>query len=379
MKNHFSKIFAVVFAVLLVGCKNEKTTEATSANVENSVKYAKGLAIYDYGNYSVVKVNNPWPNANKNYTYVLKEKDAKIPDSLAQYESVNVPVKTAIATSTTHIPSFEMLGVENSLVGFPNLDYISSDKVRALIDAKKIKELGNNQSLNTEVIIDLNPDVIIGYGIDNNNQALDNLKKSGLKIVLNGDWNEQSALGKAEWIKLFGALYGLEDKADKIFSDIEKEYNNTLEIAQKANFKPTVMAGAIFENKWYLPDGKSWGAELIAQGGGSYLWAESKGTGSLSLPFEAVLETASQAEYWIGPGQFTSLSEMTSSNPHYAQFKAFKDQNVYSFSSKKGKTGGVIYYELAPNRPDLVIKDIVKILHPELLPDYELYFFEKLK
>ena len=208
---------------------------------------------------------------------------------------------------------------------------------------------------------------------------LDNLQKSGLKIMINGDWNEQTPLGKAEWIKLYGALYMLEDKADALFSNIEKEYLNTLALAKKIKAKPTVMAGAIFESKWYLPQGNSWGSLFVKDAGGDYLWADSKGTGSLSLPFETVLEKAQNADYWIGPGQFTSLREMTQSNPHYSQFAAFKKGNVFSFSTKKGKTGGVIYYELAPNRPDLVLKDVLKILHPELLPEYELYFFEKLK
>lgn len=378
MKQFRISLLAVIIALISVGCKKSETADKLNIVVENSVSHAKGFSIFDYGNYSVVKVSNPWPNANKDYTYVLKEKDAKVPDSLASFTTVNVPVKSIIVTSTTHIPSLEMLGVENSLIGFPQLDYISSEKVRANIDAKKVRELGQNQSLNTEVIIDLQPDVIIGYGIDNNNPTIDNLQKSGLKVLLNGDWNETTALGKAEWIKLFGALYGLEEKAEKLFSDIEKSYNETLALAKSANQKPTVLAGAMFENKWYLPQGKSWGAELITQGGGRYLWSDSEGTGSLSLPFETVLEKAKDAEFWIGPGQFTSLSEMKSANAHYAQFKAFQTKNVYSFSSKKGKTGGVIYFELAPNRPDLVLKDIVKILHPELLPNYELYFFERL-
>ncbi len=379
MKTIRLSLILFVFGLISVGCKQSETTEKSSISVENSIKYAKGLSIFDYGDYSVVKVSNPWPDAKHDYTYVLKKKDAKIPDSLANFTQVNVPVKSIIVTSTTHVPSLEMLGVENTLVGFPQLNYISSEKVRALIDAKKVKELGQNQSLNTEVIIDLNPDVIIGYGIDNNNPTIDNLTKSGLKVLLNGDWNEQTSLGKAEWIKLFGALYGLESKADKIFSDIEKEYNSTLELVKKAKSKPTAIAGAMWENKWYMPEGNSWGAELIAQSGGDYLWKDSKGTGSIELPFESVLEKGKNAEFWIGPGQFTSLAEMTSANAHYGQFKAYQTKNVYSFSSKKGKTGGVIYYELAPNRPDLVLKDLVKIFHPELLPNHELFFFEKLK
>ena len=149
----------------------------------------------NYKGFSILKVSNPWPEANKIYTYILKEKNGIVPDSLKNNHTINVPIKNIVVTSTTHIPSLEMLGEENSLIGFPNLNYISSQKVRTLIDDKKIKELGTNQSLNTEVLIDLQPEVIIGYGLDNSNPTLDNLEKNGLKVLLNGDWNEQTPLG----------------------------------------------------------------------------------------------------------------------------------------------------------------------------------------
>jgi iron complex transport system substrate-binding protein len=272
-----------------------------------------------------------------------------------------------------------MLGEEKSLVAFPNLDYISSEKVRTLIEAKKVKEIGNNQSLNTEVLIDLQPDIIIGYGIDNNNPTLDNLQKSGLKVMLNGDWNEETPLGKAEWIKFFGALYGKQKEANEIFSKIATDYVATIEIAKKAATKPTVLAGDMFEDKWYLPKGTSWGSQLLKEANANYLWAETKGTGSLSLSFETVLERAQNADIWITSGQFGSLKAMADANTHYGQFKAFQQKKVYSFTRKKGKKGGVLYYELAPNRPDIVLKDILKIMHPELVTDYELFFFEKLK
>ena len=272
-----------------------------------------------------------------------------------------------------------MLNEEKTLVGFPNLNYISSEKVCALINAKKVKELGTNQSLNTEVLIDLQPNVIIGYGLDNNNPTLDNLEKSGLKVLLNGDWNEQTPLGKAEWIKFFGALYDKQEQANEIFSKIEKDYLNTIEIAKRATSKPTILAGDIFEGKWYLPSGTSWGSLILKEANSNYLWQETTGTGSLSLSFETVFEKAKEADFWITSGQFSTLKEMTDANPHYAQFKAFQNKNVYSFAGRKGKTGGVLYYELAPNRPDIVIKDLVKILHPELLVGYKPFFFEKLK
>ena len=378
MKTFCNTFFLTILSFFLVQCKNETTSEKV-ISPKNEVHYAKGFSIENYKGYSVVTVKNPWPKATKTYKYILQEKDGIIPDSLKQNITISVPIKTIVVTSTTHIPSLEMLGEVSTLVGFPHCDYISSEKVRARIDSGKVKELGMNQNLNTEVILDLQPNVIIGYGIDNKNPTLDNLQKSGLKVMLNGDWNEETALGKAEWLKFFGALYGKQKQANELFAKIENDYLKTLEIAKLATSTPTILAGDMFEDRWYLPKGTSWGSLLLKQANGNYLWQETSGTGSLSLSFETVFEKASTATVWITSGQFSSLKEMTNTNPHYAEFDAFKNKNVYSFSGKKGKTGGILYYELAPNRPDIVLKDIVKILHPELLPSYQPFFFKKLK
>ena len=380
MKNFTFKIVIFVALLFAFSCKESPAENKKSvAVVSNQIQYAEGFSIYKHDGFSIVNVVNPWPNSTKKYTYILKEKNGIIPDSLQKYTNISVPVKNIVVTSTTHIPSLEMLEVENSLSGFPNLDYISSEKVRSLIEQGKVKELGQNQSLNTEVIIDLNLDVLIGYDIDNKNPTLDNLEKSGIKVMLNGDWNEQTPLGKAEWIKFFGVLYGKEKMANSIFTDIEKEYNNTVNLVKKATKKPTVLAGDIFEGTWYLPKGSSWGSQLIKEAGGQYLWEETQGTGSLSLSFEVVFEKAKDADFWITSGQFSTIKEMQKANPHYNQFFAFQHKKVYSFNSKKGKTGGILYYELAPNRPDLVLKDLVWIFHPELLPEYKPYFFEQMK
>ena len=380
MKLFLSKYSVFLFLIFAISCKKSEENQAVSnQKIENSIQYAKGLEIYEYEGYSVVKVSNPWPDAEKGFSYVLHKKEVSVPDSLKNYTQIQVPIQSIVVTSTTHIPSLEMLGVENTLLGFPNTNYVSSEKTRALIDAKKVKEIGTNQSLNTEVLIDLAPDVIVGFSIDNNNKTYSNLEQNGQKIIYNGDWTEQTPLGKAEWIKFFGALYGLEEKADAEFKTIEKEYNTALALAQKTTSKPTVFSGAIYQEQWYLPGGKSWASLFIKDANATYLWAENPETGSLSLSFETVLEKAENADFWIGPAQFTTLKEMTDDNPNYKFFKAYKNGNVYSFSSKKGKTGGVLYYELAPNRPDLILKDLIKIMHPEVLPDYELFFFEKLK
>ena len=378
MNSRFIKIFFILFFIAVTSCKKDsRISNYVKPQISNSIQYAKGLEIYKYDGFSILKVKNPWPNANKDYTYILQEKNGIIPDSLKQNTIIQVPIKTIVVTSTTHIPSLEMLGVENTLVGFPNLNYISSEKVRKRIDSGKVKELGNNQSLNIETAIDLAPSIIVGYGIDNNNSSLDNLEKSGLKVILNGDWNEQSPLGKAEWIKFFGALYGQEKKTNTIFENIEDEYKKTLIVAQKATSSPTVLSGAMFQDIWYMPQGESWASVFLKDARANYLWKDTKGTGSLSLSFETVFEKGQNADFWI-QGQFSSLEEIEKKNKHYTQFKAFKTKKVYSFGNKKGKTGGNLFYELAPNRPDLVLKDFLKMVHPELLQNHKMFFIEKL-
>ena len=374
-------LFVVVFA--LSSCKNntpeKPETVAKIKSATNAIKYAKGLQIYKYEGFTIVKVTQPWPGAQESFTYVMQQKGAVVPDSLKQFTIIPVPLTRVIVTSTTHIPSLEMLGVESTLVGFPGTDYISSQKTRALIDSGKVKEAGANESLTTEVVIDLNPAAVVAFGINSTNKTLNTLEQSGLKVLYNGDWTEQSPLGKAEWIKLFGALYAKDAQADALFSQIEKDYNDALALTKNVTKKPTAMAGAVYQDQWFMPQGGSWGSLFLKDAGANYLWADAEGTGSLSLSLETVLDKAQNADKWIGPSQFTSLKEMTDANPHYSQFKSFKNKEVYSYSVKKGKTGGLIYFEMAPNRPDLVLKDLISIFHPELLPGYQLNYFEKLK
>ena len=379
MKSFFLKLIVLFNLLLLCGCKKNSTISSDSATTaKNEIKYAKGLEIYHHKGYSILMITHPWPDAKTPFTYILQEKNGNIPDSLEQYPRISVPIQSIVVTSTTHIPALELLGVENTLVGFPNTDFISSPKTRKRIDSGQVKEVGTNETLNPEILIDMSPDVIVSFGLNNSNPTLDNLQKSGLKVLLNGDWNEQSPLGKAEWIKFFGALYGLDAKAKTIFTSIEKEYQTTLALAKKATYKPTVLSGAMYQDQWFVPQGESWMALFLKESQSNYLWANTTGTGSLTLPFETILEKAQTAEFWIAPGDFSSLKEMNNSNPHYVKFEAFKNKKVYSYALHKGAKGGILFFEWSSTRPDWVLKDLIAIFHPELLPNHRPYFFEKL-
>ncbi|NJB72010.1 iron complex transport system substrate-binding protein [Saonia flava] len=330
---------------------------------------------------TTIKVTSPWPNANKSFVYALvpKEKLSIVTLNKDEYDAiVAVPVERIVSTSTTHIPALESLGVLDNLIGFPDTQYISSNAARKRIDGGQIQELGNNEQLNTEMLIAIQPDVVFGFGIDNQNTTYETIQQANIPVVYNGDWTEETPLGKAEWIKFFAPFFQLEKKADSIFNEIESSYKEAKILAKKANVKPSILSGAMYKDVWYLPGGNSWAAKFLEDANGNYLWSDKEETGSLSLSIESVLEIAQQANFWIAPSQYTSYQAMLKGNQHYAQFDAFKNKKVYTFSSTVGETGGILYYELAPNRPDLVLKDLIHILHPELLPNHQLFFFTPL-
>ncbi len=368
---------------VFLGCKNEtkKPDLRVSSSKSASLKYAKGFRINDFETYKVLEVKSPWQNSDKTFQYALIDiNDApKITLNKDEFDGIiTTPINKIVVTSTTHIPALELFGVENSLVGFPGCDYISSEKTRKRIEEGLIRELGKNEGINTEVLLELNPDVVIGFGVDGVNKTFKNIQKANIPVIYNGDWVESSALAKAEWIKFFGVLFNKEKEADSIFKSIESEYIKAKELASKIDKKPTILSGAMYKDVWYLPNGSSTEAQILKDANVEYLWNDTSGTGSLALNFEIVFNKAKDADIWLSPSNYPSLNALNKSNPHYTKFEAFKTKQVYSFTNTTGKTGGVLYYELGTARPDLVLKDIIKICHPELLKDYQPYFFKPL-
>ena len=366
-----------ILSLLFLSCRQDKDVKRTIDQARNeNVRYARGFDYTVKGDTTVLEIGRAWPGAEQTFRYYLVRNSVKDTPSDSV---IQVPLRSVVVTSTTHIPSLDLLGVSDKLVGFPNMDYISSKTVRSLIDSGNVREVGNNETLNTEVLVDLDPGAVVGFALDGVPSAYTSLEKTGIPVFYNADWTETHPLGKAEWIKFFGLLFGKEKQADSIFTSIVKRYEEARSLARKSKNVPTVLSGAMYRDIWYCPAGDSWAAQFLSDANADYLWKESEGTGSLSLSIEAVLEKAQQAEYWIGPGQFSSLEDIEGANEIYDQFEAFKQGNVFSFSKRKGPTGGVIYYELAPNRPDLVLKDLIAILHPELLPEHEFQFFDRLE
>lgn len=370
----------ILLSACILSCNSEKkqSHEISLAGDTLNVKYATGFSIIQYEGFKILNVNNPWPDADRSYTYLLTEAGTPTPENIAYDQKFTIPVKRMVVTSTTHIPALEALNKENSLIGFPGLDYISSEKTRKLIKTGSITELGKNEAINTEVLISLRPDIVVGFAVNSTNKTFTTIEKSGIPVVFNADWTEESPLGKAEWIKLFGALYNQSEQADELFTRVETSYNQARELARSATEKPSVLSGSMYKDQWYVPYGDSWSAQFIKDANADYIYKNSRGSGSMALAFETVLSEAGDADFWIAPGQFKTRKQLLETSSHYNQFEAVKNQKVYTYSNTMGETGGVTYFELAPSRPDLVLKDLISIFHPELLKDYKPTFFKPL-
>ena len=379
------KLIYIILFIGIISCKENRNTNVLttiSSSKKIDISYAKGFSVIKTDNHSILKISNPWPMAKKEYNYLLLTKEQALANNYNKDDYngiITIPIKTIVVTSTTHIPALELLGVEQALVGFPGTDYVSSKKTRQLIDQGKIRELGKNENINTEVLLELKPDLVVGFGVDGVSKTFETIQKSGIPVLYNGDWVETSVLAKAEWVKFFGTLFNKEKKADSIFNTIKKNYSDAKKLASQVNNRPTVLSGALHKDVWYLPSGTSPEAQFLRDANANYLWSETTANGSLALSFETVFKKAKDADLWISPSYFSSLKALESANTHYTQFKAFKNKNVYSFVNTTGKTGGVLYYELGTARPDLVLKDLIKICYPELLKEYTFTFFKPLK
>ncbi len=371
-------------AILLGSCKQNRDQTLVETPETKSVisfDYATGLTVQNTETGIYVTVKKPWPDATKDYTYKLVPASSQKRELIPELDAgtiIQVPVKRIIATSTTHLPPLDLLGVEKSLVGFPETDYISNSTIRNLIESGNIQDVGINERLDVESVILTQPDVVIGYGVEGENPTYNNIQKAGIPVLFSGAWVEKHPLGRAEWIKLYGLLFGKQKQADSIFNKIKNDYLQAKELVVDLP-KPTVIAGATWKDVWYLPYGDSWQGLILADAGCNYIYENTSGKGSLAYNIEQVLKDAQKADYWIAPGSYTTYSNMLADNQAYGQFKAFQQKKLYTFALKRGSTGGFIYYEEASMRPDLVLKDIIYLTHDrDLLKDYQPYFFSTL-
>jgi iron complex transport system substrate-binding protein len=370
-----------IVGIILFSCTSKNNVDTTRLlnSTDNNIRYAKGFTVTYHGNIKRVEVNSPFQGATSGYSYLLVPKDEEIPAHEANVKVIRTPVESIVCTSTTHIPLLDYIDMTDKLVGFPTTDYISSQKARARIDAGKVEELGIDKGINLERLAVLKPDIVMGYTLTGDYGQFKKMEELGVSVVLNSEYLERHPLGRAEWIKFVALFFGKEEMADSVFNEIEKSYLSIKNLASKVEQKPTILSGVVYGDAWFMPGGQNYAARLLEDAGCHYLWRDDSTSGFLELSFESVYAKANNADRWIGVGSYNSLDEIKAADHRYAEFKPFKEKEVYTFNARVGAKGGSEFLELGYLRPDIILKDLLKIAHPELLPDYDLFFHKKLE
>ncbi|MDH6282061.1 ABC transporter substrate-binding protein [Prescottella agglutinans] len=335
---------------------------------------AKNFSVDYHNSYQVLTVNQPFPGASPE-SYVLVKCGAPEPEltgALAAAPKITTPIQSLYSASTTHLPLITELGQLDILTGVANASYVNGDDIRARIAEGKITEYASGKTVNVEKVVAENPDVLMTQGTDDPSYA--KLRAAGIPVVANAEYLENTALGRAEWIKMMAALTGTEAKAATLYDRIRSDYEKVAQVAAGAEKKP-VLNGTMYQGTWYMPAGGSYIGEMLRAAGATYPWESDPATGSLQLNFETVYAQNGTAPIWIVMSDWATTGDAVAEDQRYGQLSAVKDGQVWSGTKDMGPTGGNNFYQLGVLRPDLVLGDLVAIVHPELAPNHEFAFY----
>jgi iron complex transport system substrate-binding protein len=344
------------------------------------VTEAKGFTVEYYRNYKVVSVKNPWRNADTTFQYVLVQCNTPIPPGFDRSQIIQVPINSVVVMSTTHLPLLDKLGLVDRLIGVTDFKQVNTPSVAKKIKAGKLAEVGRSNNTNIEKVLEIRPELVTTYGVGNpKSDSHSKLIEAGLPVAIIAEYMESSPLGRAEWLKFMALFFNREAEAETEFSQMAAKYRSIAKIAQQAQIKPTVFSGFDSRGTWYIPGGDSYGAKFIADAGGDYIWKEDRSTGSLNLSFEQVFDRAQTAEVWLNSSRdWRNIQDVTNSDRRYGKFSAVKNSKLFNPTARVNATGGNDFWEGGTANPDIVLADLVKALHPELLPQHQFVYYRKL-
>jgi iron complex transport system substrate-binding protein len=329
----------------------------------------------------MLSVFDPWQRSNgEKIVYILGEDPSEVPDSLKQYPFIRTPVSKVVVFSTTHIGFIASLNEANGISGVSGLNYVCNPSVIQAADRNKVFEVGYPPNVNFERLVELSPDLVFLYGIESSiNGIADRLQKLGIPVILIAEYLEAHPLGKLEWIRVFGQLYGKEDLSTRIFTHVCEEYHKLDALTDSIQMKPSVLIGLPWKNTWHLAGGQSNIASLINDAGGDYLWKEDGSLENIPLSLEAAMVRSLQADVWINTGTAGSLNEIQGRDRRFTRIEAYQKGRVFNNNARMCENGGNAYWESGVVEPHLILQDLIKILHPELLPQKDFAYYRKLE
>ena len=369
-----SAAFLSIAALFLSGCENDaKKGKSTEKCAElPALEYSKNLKIGTTCGEKVAEIRSIIGRDTLTHRFVLQKKASELPPELKEATVLNVPLQNVVTLSSAQIGYMLRLGVQDRIVAVGEGRYIADSALYASATSGKIAEVENGGSLNLEKAITLKPDLIMTFATGGSQDDYERINALGLPLMLTSEWQEDSPLAKAEWIKLFGALFGVEGLADSIFEQSKNAYmqeaREVVPVQARNDIQgdttrednkacPRVLVGMSYGGVWYAPGGNSFTAKLIKDAGGCYLWAADTSR-ELQFSLEEIMLVADSADVWVNPGMFATPDELLAAEPRVKYIKAFRDKRVCQNDGRKGPGGGNDFYESAVAKPVKLLKNL---------------------
>lgn len=371
--------------ILLIfgGCgkpQNKDLGEQQTRNAkESSTSHAVGFSIEKEGEFKLLHFFTFYEETPDTITYLLYPKGTDIPSKYDQLPAISTPVESMVVLSTTHLAMLDQLDALGVIKGISSIDYVWNEKIHQRYERNELRLVGETDVLNIEAVLELNPQLVMASAFPNlKNKHFQQLESLGTPVLLNAEWKENTLLGRAEWVKVLAALVDKSSLADSIFDETERKYQEIQSLTSGVTHRPVVITGAPYQGAWYVPGGRSHQAQLLKDAGATYPWASDSSTGGIQLDFEVIYEVGLNADIWLNPGSASKQKDVEEMDARFLDFKAVQNRQLYN-SNKREKLGrGNDYYESGTVNPHLILADITKIIHPELLPNHEWMYFQPL-
>ena len=362
-------------AVLLSSCGGHFVRQQDDGDTLH-LKYSSLLTIVRYDGYTEVVIRNPWRENKILHTYLLVPRDAQLPHDMPHGTVVRTPIHRAAVFTTVHCSLLSTLGHADDIVAVADLQYIKIPYLHQRVGQGYVADCGNGMSPVVEKIIDVKPDAIMLSPFENSG-GYGKLEEIDIPLVECAEYMETSPLARAEWMKFYGLLFGEYQQSDSLFAVVDSSYHVLKDKAAEAGTGRSMIIDKMVGSVWYVPGGQSTIGQMIADAGGCYPWSGDEHSGSLSLPFETVLEKGGDADVWLyrySSDHETDYHELLSEHRGYNQLKACRDHEVYACNVEQ-----TLFYEETPFRPDFLLSDFIRILHPSLTSLPPLRYYTKLK
>ena len=369
-----------VFLLFFSSCGVE-TELSTYDGIIYKPTYADGFEIYRSGKSSVIRSLNPWQGAEGVSMDLFVSRGGELPPSGFSGVAIDAPLGRVVCQSSSYVAFMDEIGALGSIVGVSGVGFISNESIKTAYSSGRIKDVGYDNTFNYEVISAIKPDLVLMYGLSSGNSAVtDKLKEMRVSAFYIGDYVEQSPLGKAEWLVAFGEMFDRRDVAVARFGEIVNNYIAAKEIVNNSvDKRPTVMLNAPWRDVWFVPGDDSYMVKLITDAGGDYICKGVENGISRPISGESAYLFSSRADFWLNQGSISSLRELIEVSPKFSDVKSIVNRTVYNNIKHSTEMGGSAFWESGAVNPDLVLEDLINILHPGLLEAKELNYYIQLQ